>query len=220
MTPARVVLARRPGPGRGRLAGAQDRVREPGRAAGRRHGRLGHRQARIAAPSWSPPAADRGYGCWTSGRRRVPRRDSPARPMSSSAPPASAADVPAGPAVVMCGHGERATSAASLLSAPDTTAWRCSPAGPRLVRRHRAAPPGGVDCWAPRRPGRVLRLGLRAQPRPVRPVRRGEPLVGGMVGLERTVYRYWPGPSSGSPGATPARIDVRGGLRATKAITN
>ena len=78
---------RRPGPGRGRLAGAEDRLREPGRAAGRRHGRLaGGRQARPTAPSWSPPGRWTTARCWTSGKTpSTPPGTSPARSTSSSA---------------------------------------------------------------------------------------------------------------------------------------
>ena len=51
---------RRAGPGRGRLAGPQGRLREPGRAAGRRHGRLAGRRR----------AGERNR----AGQRRSPRR--------------------------------------------------------------------------------------------------------------------------------------------------
>ena len=78
---------RRPGPGRGHLAGAQDRLREPGRAAGRRHGRLARRRRpgrghRAGHRRPHRPAAR----CWTSGRPpSTPPGTFPARSTSSSA---------------------------------------------------------------------------------------------------------------------------------------
>ena len=58
--------------------------------------------------------------------------------------PARAGDVPRGPIVVMCGHGERAMSAASLLA--------------RAGRTDLAVLVGGPDDWA-EATGRTLEVG-------------------------------------------------------------
>ena len=99
----------------------------------------------------------------------------PAPPTSSSArSPQAAAGLPADePAVVMCGHGERATGAASLLE--------------RAGHHDLAVLDGGPQDWAAatgrhletgvmsRQRGRTpLRLGLTRQPRPVQAARGGQ----------------------------------------------
>ena len=90
---------------------------------------------RPSAPGWSPPAAWTAARCWMSGRTpSTPPGTSPVRSMSSSATcrPGSQA-APAG-AVVMCGHGERAMTAASLLQ--------------RAGHRGLAVLAGGAGDWA------------------------------------------------------------------------
>ena len=124
------------------------------------------------------------------GHRRPPGATSsrpatcPARRTSSSAPIADAT-LPDGPVTVMCGHGERAMTAASVLEAHGRTR-------PRVLV-------GGPDDWATAT-GAAARV-PRERHRHVRPIRLGlrenlaqfsllvgvNALVGGMIGQERTV---------------------------------
>jgi len=58
-------------------------------------------------------------------------------------PPAHLADLPAGPLVVMCGHGERAMSAASILQRADRTDVAVLDGGPADWMRQAAG--GGLE---------------------------------------------------------------------------
>ena len=126
---------RRPGPGRDRLAGREDRLRQPHRAARRRHGRLGSRRRTRVTALAGHPGDIAGAGCSTSGRPRSSTPVTcPARRTSNSATSPPAPPVPPAPLVLMCGHGERAMSAASLLA--------------RAGHHDLAVLDGGPDDWA------------------------------------------------------------------------
>ena len=110
-------------------------------------------------------------------------------------------DLPDGPITVMCGHGERAMTGASLLERPA--------AGTSSVLA------GGPDDWSagtgtscrPARPppptGGPPRLGLRENLGQFSLLVGVNALVGGMIGQERTVLPLLPSASSGSPRSPP-----------------
>ena len=109
---------------------------QPRRRAGRRHGRLDRPPG---SPSAGPPVlaaeVDRPGPRRPAGRRvrrRAPARRTPHRARRPARPTAS--PVGAGPVTLMCGHGERAMTAASLLD--------------RAGHRDVTVAVGGPDDWA------------------------------------------------------------------------
>ena len=122
----------RPGPERGRLAGAEDRVREPRRGARRRHARLAAAgQPAAVTPLLTPGQVDpaavidvRQAGEYAGGH--LPG----ARNIELGALASQAASVAGRPVVTMCGHGERAATAASVLERAGHTAVAVLAGGP------------------------------------------------------------------------------------------
>ena len=115
---ARVRPRRRPGPRRARPPMPRRRLRAPRRRARRRHRRLDAQpDARSRTIALVEPGRDASARSSTSARpTSTPPATSPARATSSSAP-SPTADLPDGPVTVMCGHGERAMTGASILTA-------------------------------------------------------------------------------------------------------
>ena len=144
----------------------------PRRRARRRHRRLASRRTprRHASPSSSPPPCTARSS--TSARpTSSPPGTSPARATSSSAPSPTTA-LPDEPLTVMCGHGERAMTGASLLDRPRPRDVAVLDGGPDTGRRPPAAAstPVDDDTGRHRRAGDPARAA--GEPRPVLPARR------------------------------------------------
>ncbi len=98
---------------------------------------------------------------------------------------AAAADLPERPTVVMCGHGERAAGAASLLERAGHRDLAVLAGGARRLGRGHRPPPGDRDVTVATRA--ASRLGLRANLAQFSLLVAVNALVGGMLGQERTV---------------------------------
>ncbi len=137
-------------------------------------------------PLVDPDAIGR-HGDRRASARRVRGRPRPRRDQRRARRAGRPASVPAGPVTVMCGHGERAMTGASILTG----------------RGHRdvSVLDGGPDTWAACERSATGRRAMSTTTTPPAPVRLGlrenlaqfsllvgvNALVGGMIGQERTV---------------------------------
>ena len=158
------------------------RTRRRHRRLDRRRRAAGHDPPGQHRPKWTALVLDVRQA--SEHASRAPTRRAPDR----TRPPHRAGRRPAGPATtVMCGHGERAATAASLLErgrAPPTVH-----PGRRHPRTGPPPPAAALDTGRDRhrnRPGPV-RLGLRANLAQFSLLVAVNALVGGMIGQERTV---------------------------------
>ena len=101
----------------------------------------------------------------------------------------------------MCGHGERAMTAASILAAAGHADLAVAVGGPATGPPRTA---GALETGREQRDIRAVRLGLRANLGQFSLLVGVNALVGGMIGQERTVL-----PLIGHPGVPPARVHRR-----------
>ena len=114
------------------------------------------------------------------------------------------ADVPDGPITVMCGHGERAMTGASLLAARGHRGRQRARRRARRVGRLPWRVTDGRVMTASAAPTAApIRLGLRENIAQFSLLVGVNALVGGMIGQERTVLRSSPRRSSASPSSPP-----------------
>ena len=107
---------------------------QPRRRARRRHRRLASRGRPISTIPLVDPAAMRRHGDRCPPGQRVRHRPRPRRASTSNSAAIGNSAVPDGPLTVMCGHGERAMTAASILTGRG--------------RRDVIVLDGGPDTWA------------------------------------------------------------------------
>ncbi len=123
---------------------------------------------------------------------------------------------PGRPTVVMCGHGERAMTAASLLQRAGHRDVAVLVGGARgLGRRHRPTSQGRVVST----PATGVRLGLRANAAQFTLLVAVNALVGGLLGQERTVLPLLAETEFGLAAYTAALTYILA-FGATKAVTN